>query len=56
MMRVEGFDLDGTMEGLQNFIATGASSVTVVAKRLVKRQELTVRAFFRISFPTHIRT
>jgi hypothetical protein len=43
MVRVEGFDLDQTMGGLQDFIGSGASSVTLVLKRLVKRETLTVR-------------
>lgn len=44
MVRVEGYDYDGTIDGLQSYISTGASSITLVLKRLVKRQTLTVRS------------
>lgn len=43
MVRVEGFDFDQTMAGLQAYMGTGASSVTLVLKRLVKRETLKVQ-------------
>lgn len=44
MVRVEGYDYDGVMAGLQGYMSTGASSITLVLKRLVKRQTLTVKS------------
>ena len=40
--RVEGLDFDQTYGALTSFVETGQSSVTLVLKRLVKRQPMTV--------------
>lgn len=42
MSRVEGFDLDQTMAQLKGFASTGQDSVTLVLKRLVKRETVQV--------------
>lgn len=42
MTRVEGFDLDSTMAALSGYAQTNQDSITLVLKRLVKRQTLQV--------------
>lgn len=42
MTRVEGFDLDSTMAALTGYAQTNRDSITLVLKRLVKRQTLQV--------------
>ena len=42
MVRVEGCDFDQTYGALSSFMETGQSSITLVLKRLVKRQTMTV--------------
>lgn len=39
---MEGLDFDQTYGALTSFVETGQSSVTLVLKRLVKRQPMTV--------------
>lgn len=39
---MEGFDFDQTYGALTSFVETGQSAITLVVKRLVKRQPMTV--------------